>query len=351
MQLLSDITRDGRHQKTEPGSFEWWYFDGISEDGEYQIVVVFYDGCPFSAEYVRSLDKTGQALPEGFPAISISVYHRGNPIFNSFSHYPADNCTFGDGVAAVNIGDNSFRFAERENHGVREFASFDLRINEQLPSGQELKGIITFIGLNPCEYLLSNGKESNTFSDSWNLAMPLGQLQCRMNLIKDGLIKEELKFDGSGYHDHFLGYKPMKNRIHDWYWGRAHFPQATLVYSVMNLSDGDQTALAWLVSPDNRRLLHDLQPAAMKSHRLNKYFMRPARRLDFQNNDIEVSILHQKVIDSGPWYSRYISRVSLEQPSLGITTVRGIGEYTRPRRLNRRFLWPFIQKRIRLVDR
>ncbi len=398
MQLISDITRDGRHHKPDRGSYEWWYFDGISEEGDYQIVIIFYDGYPFSPRYIRSLDAgtvdddsadggagsdgdgagvradggagsdgdTGNAMPGNHPAISISVYHQGNSIFYSLSQYPAKLCSFEDGVPAVTIGNNSFRFTERMEHGVNEYGSFDLRINELLPSGDELKGIITIIGMNPFEKLFPGGKAGWNETDAdgkgeaevpsgnghlWNMAMPRGRMQCRINLIKNELIRKELKFDGIGYHDHNLGREPMKNRFRDWYWGRAHFPQATLIYYVINRTDGEQDVQAWLVSPDNRRLLHTLELVKMKRRRTNGFLMSPARCLLFRDDDIEVSVLHQKVIDSGPFYYRYISSATLIQPSLGSELVQGVGEYIRPQRVHSRIFWPLINMRMRYIDR
>ncbi len=413
MKLLSDITRDVQHPKTTPGSYEWWYFDGISEEGDYQLVIIFYDGCPFSTRYIRETDaiekarkkgkrKTGGTgkdadsgnrsgkgakiqgaqsqgpataeepdqnttgssdvsvpfetdpayeegqLPTGHPAISISVYHKGEPIFYSLSQYHPDVCTFDPEQPAVTVGENSFRFSERETHGNREFSSYDIRINERLPSGDELKGIITFSGMNPNERLLGNDK---TESDGhvWNMVFPASEMQCRMNLIRDGLIQKELKFNGTGYHDHNTGTEPMKNQFRDWYWGRVHFPQATLVYYVMHGKDGEDYR-AWLISSDNRRQLQILELKSLKKRRMNGFLMRSARRLIFEGNDVEVIVNLRKPVDSGPFYGRYICEAALKQPGFDTETAEGIAEYIRPDRIHRRRYWPLVHMRFRYAD-
>jgi len=385
MHLLSDISRDARHPKSRPGSYEWWYFDGISEDGDYQVVIIFYEGCPFSTRYIRSLDKDPEgedARADRHPAISISLYHKGKPIFYSLSEYPPEKCTFDGDTASVTVGENSFRFSERETHGSDGFGSYDLRINERLPSGDELKGMLTFSGMDPNERLFTgNGKvpgmvpgasasasavvsasASDTASEDgepghlWNLVLPRASMQCRINLLRNGLIARELKFEGEGYHDHNLGSEPMKESFRDWYWGRVHFPHGTLVYYIMNKNGKDgskklvQDYRAWFISPDNRRLLYTLELTGFKKRSTNGFLLRPARRLQFKEKELEIEVRHNVVADSGPFYCRYISEARLDHPALESQKSTGIAEYIRPDRIHRRLFWPLVHMRLRYVD-
>ncbi len=372
MHLLSDIRRDARHPKSRPGSYEWWYFDGISEDGDYQVVIIFYEGCPFSTRYIRSLEKD----PEGddaqaarHPAISVSVYHKGEPIFYCLSEYPPGQCSFDDVQAAVTVGDNSFRFSERQTHGSDGFGSYDIRINERLPSGDELKGILTFSGMDPNERLFSGaGKATASPAASlpeggdgpdhlWNLVMPRAEMQCRINLLRNGVVKKELKFEGAGYHDHNLGSEPMKETFRDWYWGRVHFPHATLVYYIMNKNaeagskELVQDYRAWLISTDNRRLLNTLELTGLKGRSANGFLLRPARRLQFRDKELEIEVRHKVLADSGPFYCRYISQARLKHPALDVQSATGIAEYIRPDRIHRRLYWPLVHMRLRYVDK
>ena len=380
MQLISDIRRDARHPKSRPGSYEWWYFDGISEDGDYQVVIIFYDGCPFSTRYMKSVDKNpGNALsmPAGHPAISISLYHKGETIFYSMSQYPPDRCSFDDKKAALTVGGNSIRYTERERHGSDGFGSYDIRINERLPSGDELKGIITFSGMDPNESLFSEEKRTaesegrkKTKKDSsvspsvetrskksdgdesghlWNLIYPRANMHCRINLISNGLITRDLIFEGTGYHDHNVGNEPMKESFRDWYWGRVHFPQATLVYYVMNKKSGKDHR-AWLISPDNRRLLYSLELTRQRKKKTNGFFLRPARHLTFEDNELSIEVRHRTLSDSGPFYCRYMSTAILTHPTLETQSASGIAEYIRPERIHRRIYWPLVHMRFRYVD-
>ncbi|MBP3192539.1 hypothetical protein [Natronogracilivirga saccharolytica] len=424
MQLISDSNRDARHPKTRPGSYEWWYFDGISDDGEYQIVIIYYDGCPFSTRYVREADRfrhksgdgsgmkgdgpdsgtggntdagaagntladTAENAPENkaaeaagalagqHPAISISVYHKGEPIFYSLSEYPPDQCSFSEDKPEVTIGGNSLRRDVREKHGSEDFSGYDLRINERLPSGDELKGIITFTGMVPNERMFGTAKKSGGRRSSpnrsnsnaadadqiardgtgpdgethlWNLVFPRAKMQCRMNLLKNGIVSREMIFDGIGYHDHNLGTEPMRQSFRDWYWGRVHFEEATLVYYVMNKKSGADYR-AWLISSDNRRLLYTLDLKNIRRRRFNGFLLRPGRELRFQDKELGVVIRHKKVSDSGPFYCRYVTEAHLTHPSIGEkVSGTGIGEYIRPGRIHRRIFWPLVHMRLRYVD-
>lgn len=408
MHLLSDIRRDARHPKSRPGSYEWWYFDGISEDGDYQVVIIFYEGCPFSTRYIRSLEKDPEgedARADRHPAISISLYHKGEPIFYCLSEYPPEQCSFDETQAAVTVGENSFRFSERETHGSDGFGSYDIRLNERLPSGDELKGILTFSGMDPNERLFSGkgkapgkvpdnvsgkvpdsvsgklpgmeqgasvlpsasasaaaGPASDTVSEDgepghlWNLVMPRANMQCRINMLRNGLIAKELKFEGEGYHDHNLGSEPMKETFRDWYWGRVHFPQGTLVYYIMNKNGKDggkkwvQDYRAWLISPDNRRLLYTMELAGLERRSTNSFLLRPARRLQLKEKELEIEVRHKVLADSGPFYCRYISEAKLTHPALEPQKSTGIAEYIRPDRIHRRLFWPLVHMRLRYVD-
>jgi len=181
-------------------------------------------------------------------------------------------------------------------------------------------------------------------------------MQCRINLLRNGLIVRELKFEGEGYHDHNLGSEPMRESFRDWYWGRVHFPHGTLVYYIMNKNGRDgskkwvQDYRAWLISPDNRRLLYTLELTGFKKRTTNGFLLRPARRLRFKEKELEIEVRHKMVADSGPFYCRYISGAKLSHPALEPQVAAGIAEYIRPDRIHRRLYWPLVHMRLRYVD-
>lgn len=348
MQLVTDINRDARHPKTGSGSYEWWYFDGISEDGTYQIAIVFYDGCPFSPRYIKQAEASPEAEASQYPAAGVFIYYKGKPLFYSLNEYAPDSCNFSESVPAAVIGGNSFRFSEREIHGSRDFASYDLRINERLPSGLELKGIVTFIGLSPNTHLLSGSQNTSDSAHLWNLVFPRAELQCRMNLLKGGILRQEINFNGTGYHDHNTGTSPMRFALRDWYRGWASFPQGTLVYNVAKHKK-EQVCHAWLLSRDNRRMLHALELSGFRNRRTSGFLLRPARKLHLRENELDIIVNHKRVIDSGPFSCRYLTRASMRHPSMETEHAQGLAEYYRPYRFHQRLFWPLVNRRLGYV--
>ena len=44
------------------------------------------------------------------------------------------------------------------------------------------------------------------------------------NLVLDGRTDMyNIALNGLGYHDHNVGFEPLKDSFKDWYWGRVHF--------------------------------------------------------------------------------------------------------------------------------
>ena len=139
MKIFSDPQKDTKTAKPKPGSYEWWYFDAFDPVSELAVVVIFFDGNPFSTRYIKHLEKmsrrdgvphggelhqpekkerierlyhssdrqhqkqpgiqaentnlgqrptdrrtTASPLSSDHPAVSISVYHRGKHLFYSF---------------------------------------------------------------------------------------------------------------------------------------------------------------------------------------------------------------------------------------------------------------------------
>lgn len=372
MNYLTDFRRDVRHPKAKPGSYEWWYFDGQSQDGRYQLVVILYEGNPFSTRYIKHIQKAESAVGStsggpaadrpvaaNHPAISISVYERGKPVFYAFTEYDPAQCSFSEDQPGVQIGRNTLACKVQERQGADDLVSYDLRLNERLASGDEIRGIVTFTSLAANPRLLGSAgpKASERWLKArlqdaaepghlWNLVMPRAKMTGRINLLQNGFVKKEYQMEGAGYHDHNLGDRPMKQDFIDWYWGRVHFEQATLVYYVMNRHEG-QEHRAWLISRDGRRLLYTPELVKLQSRRTTGFLLRPARRLRFGDEELDLQIHHRTIIDSGPFYCRYLSRALLVHPAFGTMQATGIGEYIKPSRIYLKRFWPLVHMRLR----
>lgn len=347
MKLTSDFIHDRPSEKGSAGSYEWWYFDAVSESGEWQIVLIFYQGCPFSPRY-NKLWASGHpdARAKYFPAISISLYRRGKPVFYSMSEYPEKSCSFSfsqvPNRVSCSLGDNHM-LLERNGNELEH----TIELNEILPSGDELTGTLRFNA--PIVGNLFETNDTNSHKHHWNLTQPRAQTICDL-LLKTGFgDSRNVRWQGKGYHDHNLGSEPMKNEFTDWYWGRFHFSRYTLIYYLMN--QGNNTEFkAWLLNEKNK--VESIYNHGMLTDSVSNLFgLACARKITFENAASHIEIHQNALLDSGPFYKRFKSDAALKIAAKNETdNAAGISEYIRPSRIHNRFFMPLVQMRYRYVN-
>lgn len=190
--------------RTDPhrrGSYEWWYLDASLDNGA-KLVVGFYTKNPATpntrlAPFVkinldlpdgRSFEKTFAATAEQFSAST-------------------DGCD-------VRIADHRF--------------SGDLETYRVTASIENVTVSVTLTGIVPAwrpatgyEMFARNGAEK-TFA--WLVAVPNGRVEVDYSV--DGQLERAA---GVGYHDHNWGDAPMRELMHNWYWGRAQVGPYSLI--------------------------------------------------------------------------------------------------------------------------
>ncbi|MDZ7682097.1 MAG: hypothetical protein U5J63_10410 [Fodinibius sp.] len=131
--------------RSSPGGYEWWYFDAISADDRYSVVIILYEGNPFSTRYNKGLLDGEAPLPDEHPAISISIYEHNDPIYYSFTEFDAADCFFGEEEPSVTVGPHEMKSNLEAGH-----LRHTLQLDEQLPSGDGLQAELNFESHNPC---------------------------------------------------------------------------------------------------------------------------------------------------------------------------------------------------------
>lgn len=340
--------------KTEPGSYEWWYFDAADETNEWHLVVIFYDGCPFSPRYNKAwADADPEALPWKHPAITISLYRKGKVVFYSMSEYTPEEVLFSDddgfgSMLRIKIGRNEL-FLTKRGQSLRH----ELRLNEPLPSGDHLQGTVVFTSdLPPRELfgLIPVEDAALEAGHGWNLTQPRASVNCDLRLTDALTGGQEIRWEGTGYHDHNLGREPMKQEFEDWYWGRLHFPNHTLVYYLMN-AGGELTYKGWLLDQNNR-LQTTFDGGSLASFAGNAFLLRSARTIELSAPDgTKVMLQQSRVLDSGPFYYRFLTDglLNLETDNR-VEKATGISEYIRPARIHSSLFWPLVHMRYRYTE-
>ncbi len=343
MNITSRFENDFPAVDKHPGAYEWWYYDAVSANGDWAFVIIFYDGCPFSPSYNKSLESNRPDRPDNHPAISLSVYHKGKPVFYSMSEYEKVESSFSvdNHRVKIKVGKNEI-LAEKSEKGI----THTININESFPSGDALIAEIVYKSIYKSDNIFP--KSDSKSGHGWNLTMPKAKVTANGYLTEKGKETTPFAYDGSGYHDHNLGFEPMKNEFIDWYWGRFHFKNQSLIYYIMRTNEGLKPQ-AWLID-DFGNIKTELTEGSLRDFSSNVFLLSGARTIELNSREIEVSIHQTKIVDSGPFYYRYLSDVIIhDKTNDSIETAKGITEYIHPSRIHWKPFWPLVHMRYRYV--
>ncbi|CAN5323172.1 hydroxyneurosporene dehydrogenase [soil metagenome] len=335
MQILSDSNKDIRNVKTQPGSYEWWYFDAVSVDETYSIVVIFYEGNPFSRRYKDAMDRGEMDMARFYPAVSLSVYKSDSPVFYSFEEVLPEEASFSDENPEGNVKNNRFWREFKENTLI-----YHLKIDQRLPGGDRLTGELRFSS-EGVKYKLSEESSPSKGKHQWNLVQPHADVVGKLNI--SGFSDHEIAFIGVGYHDHNTGFEPMFESFDEWYWGRAHFSGNTLVYYLMN-ENGVLNPKGWLFDQTgNVQMIDD--GIITDDIGMNYFGLKSARKIEKQEGDIRFLIQKTSIIDDGPFYQRFLNRMVLHMQG-NLYQGTGISEYICPARIHKKIFRPLVNMRI-----
>src|SRR5690625_6416365 len=95
MKIISDIDPDCRSTYIAQWGYELCYFDMLSYNG-LSVVIIFYDGNPFSRRYLQAEERGEKPSPSDFPGITISICRDGKPLFYSFEEVQPDQAEFSE---------------------------------------------------------------------------------------------------------------------------------------------------------------------------------------------------------------------------------------------------------------
>ena len=335
MQILSDFNKDTQTQSKESGSYEWWYFDFLGQGG-YSVVIIFYDGNPFSRRYISELNSGKQANPGNYPALSLSVYKEGTPLFYLFDECDPSETDFSEDQPKGFVKKNSFS-GYKTDVGLK----YDITLNQKLPSGDKIEASLSFISesWDASELVKeSGGKEDHI----WNLVGPRCDVSGEIDI--SGYQEHQIEVAGTGYHDHNAGFEPMKESFTEWYWGRYHLSNSTLVYYLMN-EQGTWKYKAWLIcgkSGEIRQLKTEIDKNNLQR---NLFGLKSCRAFTFYDDHTELYLQKDRVTDDGPFYQRFEGRL-IAKKGEKIEECRGISEYIYPSRIYNKLFWPLVNMRI-----
>ena len=339
MNISTDHLDENPFPNKPSGGYEWWYFDALSEDRNWFFVIIFYQGNPFSPEYIRNIENKS-SCPDEFPAVSISIYNRNKTEFYSFVEYSADEFNWNTNSDSCSVGPHSFSKSENDSKLV-----YSIVLNDVLPSGHSIKAELEFNSSIITEPTIdSKNPNEHHF---WNLIQPKAEVSGTIEIKgKSGF--QNIEFTGYGYHDHNVGLEPMKEDFKDWYWGRYHLENSTLIYYVMNRLNEKQHK-AWLISNENGEIIDEFSSVEIEGFLRNMFGLRSARKISLKSGESEVTVQAALPLDDGPFYQRFLGRAIMHKDGK-VLVAEGISEYIYPENIYSKKFWPAVKMRLRFAD-
>jgi len=311
MDLLFGPDHDIDHHHTAHGAYEWWYVDALSPDGEWGVVVIQFRGMPMSPAYLQA-QRRGSASPDDHCGYAVSVYHHGRRIAFAFREIAG---------SAFRVPVHTF---EVETRHPDQADSLSVRVTTQ-PSPLHSKG-------------------SYDADHAWVLVAPRVQATVELSLREHGVELATAQWSGLAYRDHNTGRRPLQADFGDWYWGRVHGPDATVVFLITpDAAEPFQFCGTVRQGADHVDAWTDLQ-VDLQRHRPTMMGLWAARTIVVRgrtaDGTVHEAICHQqRIVENGPFYQRYLSHWTLD----GVPQGQGTSEYMRADRLGRSWLQPFLR--------
>ena len=340
MRLVLDPAEEAAHGawlRGTPGAYEWWYFDAVSDCGEWSLCCIWFLGNPFSP-YYRQSARGISADPYAHNALFFALYRHGHLYAYHFTRFPLSQVSAAETVPlCLKFGLNTVLMPTP--------GKWCITLTDENGNGRSLAASLTFAGP-----LLSGETDKDSPLDgdhSWLPAAPFCRVSGQITLREaHNPGAEAISFAGTGYHDHNWGRLPFDAAIRDWSWARAALPRqrSVILYHVRPLRG---LPVSHLLLFDAGRLVHHDARAKVRLDKpvWNGFGTRYQSRLSVGGVDLQVVFQFGRRLDSSPFYVRALCDAALTQNGQ-TETGHGIGEYLRPRPLSRRLVASAMKARI-----
>jgi hypothetical protein len=192
------VREDGRHTQSSADTFEWWYFDGLLDDGT--VVVVWFGDNWMYGSHKRAVD--------------IELTAPGKPTRRVMRTFDEPG-SFATDTANIKIGPHEFK---------GDLDTYSIHVDPAETGGL---GCDLTLRRRVASYRPSTGHiEAGTQYFAWLVAVPEGAITG--TLTSDGVTRQ---VTGSGYHDHNWGNVSPAKLFDNWWWGRGRSGGHTIIAS------------------------------------------------------------------------------------------------------------------------
>lgn len=344
----SSVADDVWHPKSNPKSYEWWYFDALSDDGKESVVIIFLDNFVFSPryntlarQYRTDCPPSAEALKSSkTPAIAFVYYRDGKPVYRAINEFSEDEFSAAADAPECHIADNHMTF-KKAPYG----SGYLISVNARLSHNRRIEALFEWVVIES-DFIPQAAPVAET-SHYWNLVAPRTDVSGRISVFdKSGKELDVRHFRGTGYHDHNIDNRWLPETVRNWHWGRVHFADSTAVfYRYCETNDSAPTTKLLVVRDGELRERDCLYEEADLTR--DKFGIRYPRRLRFESDDnLKLRVNHLQIIDSSFFYLRFLSEMTLSLRDGKPRKKIGITEYLAPKVLRYRWLDFLINMRI-----
>lgn len=348
----SSIADDVWHLKAGSKSYEWWYFDALSDDGREAVVIIFLDNFIFSPRYNRSAQTADFQSPDAalrsenenphspLPAIAFFYYRDGKPVYRGINEFSPEDFSASKEKPFCQIGESFFEF-KNAPYGSGYFLS----VKANLIKNCRLEAQFEWLSIE--SDFKSSEKDTTHQSHHWNLVVPRADVSGKINVFNQRSKQiDTLSFRGTGYHDHNYDHRWLPETVQDWQWGRAHFSDATAVFYRYNeCSEAEPITRLFIVRENSLQEL----PAVFEEQQFKRdiFGVKFPQRMTFRAKDnVRLRVKQIKTIDSSFFYLRFLSEITLTLRDGKPRKSIGITEFLKPKTLKYRWLDFLVNMRI-----
>lgn len=327
------------HPKQDSKSFQWWYFDALSDDGKEGLVIIFLDNFIFSPRYNKSEtvslspEKISEIKAGRYPALVLIYYKDGKPLHRAINEYSSEDFQGDSENPSCKLGNSEFIF-KAAPYGSGYLLNLDATLHKDFRIKANLEWLLV-----ESDFLPDIKTEHFTNSHNWNLVAPRCDVTGKIEIFKpDATPEKTINFRGTGYHAQNTDSRWLAETISFWQWGRAHFTDCTAVfYRYKEIGEDSLTTKLFLVKNGELQIFDaecDEQDFSRNIFGL-KYpktlFLttEAGHKLKFRQNC---------VIDSGFFYLRFLSEAEIESPENVKHKAFAVSEHLAPKTLKYRWL-------------
>ena len=232
---------DGRRDDSRPGSYEWWYFDAVLDDGT---KIVIYYGDKF----------LNQVFEQGpFPYVELKVTLPDGTLFDEAESFKpsdgilaADHCDFKVGGHRLTGDLREYQVLVSPINGL----GVDLKLTN---IGSSWRPGTAYFGFTP------EGEEDEDQYFTWLCAVPRGKVEGTLT------IQGETKHvTGFGYHDHQWGNVYPSFVWNHWTWARQSFGDYSVLmfdFNAVPMYGGGRHTICFIQDKDGNTVFENDAPA------------------------------------------------------------------------------------------